>query len=166
MRLVRALIACTGSRTLPALERPRVVSLVWCRGRGGTGANDCPVSPVPRTQGHASVLGLGWPRPSGLVHGHRVAPRGPVRCEAVGRSELSKPGGVEATGWQGGVSLFQQRCEASAPAMSGRLACTLRSSGQKGILVRCGLFSGRGGRLCRCGGMARDLDTFLHSLCC
>ena len=43
MRLVRALIACTGSRTLPAPERPRVVISVWCRGRGGTGANDCPV---------------------------------------------------------------------------------------------------------------------------
>ena len=43
MRLVHALIACTGSRTLPALERPRVVISVWCRGRGGTEANDCPV---------------------------------------------------------------------------------------------------------------------------
>ena len=42
MRLVRALIACTGSRTLPAPERPRVVISVWCRGRGGTEANDCP----------------------------------------------------------------------------------------------------------------------------
>ena len=43
MRLVRALITGTGSRTLPALDRPRVVGVVWVRGRsGGTGAEVSP----------------------------------------------------------------------------------------------------------------------------
>ena len=139
MRLVRALIACTGSRTLPAPERPRVVISVWCRGRGGTGANDCPVRClVPKVTQVCSGLGCrgrgrqgsvalqggaetgGCSGSSGLDHGHRVAPRGPVRCEAVGRSgaetepsePLGKPGSVEAPGRQGGVPLFQQRCEA------------------------------------------------------
>ena len=56
MRLVRALIACTGSRTLPALERPRSSA------RSGAGGAAAPEHMTAQSA-HASVLGLGLPRP-------------------------------------------------------------------------------------------------------
>ena len=59
MRLVRALITGTESRMLPALDRPRVVGVVWVRGRsGGTGAEGQPRQ-APQNQGRIDVLGHG-----------------------------------------------------------------------------------------------------------
>ena len=103
MRLIRALIARTGSDALPSPERPGVVSTVRGGGDGdGAGAEGCPFWRLVtnmaqlclgvdccggRWQGPVALQGSvetgGRSRRPGLDDGQSVAPGSPVRCVAV-----------------------------------------------------------------------------------
>ena len=136
MRLIRALIARTGSDALPSPERPGVVSTVRGGGDGdGAGAEGCPfwrlVTNMAQLCLGVDCCGGGWQGPvalqgsvetggrsrrPGLDDGQSVAPGSPVRCVAVnaGGAEtepsepLSELGSAEAGGRKGGVSLFEE----------------------------------------------------------
>ena len=81
MRLIRALIARTGSDALPSPERPGVVSTVRGGGDGdGAGAKGLPIL-APRNQHGAAVSGCG------LLRRPMARPRRPARQRGDGRPQ-------------------------------------------------------------------------------
>ena len=137
MRLVGTRVTGAGSKSLPSLEGPGLtggVSAALGKGRSGrAGANGCPVRSfaAERSQVRLREDGGSGTGEDSIASGRRrqgVAPRGPMRGEAVGGGSaeaktpkpLREPGGAQAVGWQGASpcsrSVARQRATAASCA--------------------------------------------------